>query len=461
MATVSQENIGLQHEKITVQLDIHDYFPSYEKALKQYAKNANIPGFRKGMVPLGMIKKQYGQSVFNDEVLRIAGAKLEEHLVSNKAEIFARPIPAASQENIKFDMNNPQDFTFEFEIGTRPLFSIPLLTGSETMPFHKIIVSDEMLNEELEKLQYKAGNMTDPEDVTGEDNVLNVVFEEVDATDNIVENSIKKDNSLLVKYFNSTIQQQLIGKKADDSLIIALSESFDEKILPAILKDLDLNPTDAEAKTKRFKMLITKVGLVEKAELNTEFFEKIYPGRNIDTLDAFKNELKSEIESYWRVQSRNRLHNELFERLVHETSINIPVDFLKRWMSVGGETYKSPEQVEKEFGGFEHQLRWQLISDKLIEEYNLQVTNSELEEAARAQIISYFSQMGSVPTMDAEWVDPFIKKQLADRKFTDELHNRIVTDKLFFQIESMVNLQETEISLDDFSNLASSHHHHH
>ena len=461
MATVTQENIGLQHEKITVQLDIQDYLPSYEKALKQYAKNANIPGFRKGMVPLGMIKKQYGQSVFNDEVLRIAGTKLEEHLISNKAEIFARPIPAASQENIKFDMNNPQDFTFEFEIGTRPLFSIPLLAGSETMPFHKIIVSDEMLNEELEKLQYKAGNMTDPEEVTGEDNVLNVVFEEVDTTDNLVENGIKKDNSLLVKYFNSTAQQQLIGKKADDSIVITLSESFDEKILPAILKDLDLNPTDTDAKNKRFKMLITKVGLVEKAELNTEFFEKIYPGRNIDTLDAFKNELKSEIESYWRVQSRNRLHNELFERLVHETTINIPVDFLKRWMSVGGETYKSPEQVEKEFGGFEHQLRWQLISDKLIEEFNLQVTNSELEEAARAQIISYFSQMGSVPTMDAEWVDPFIKKQLADRKFTDELHNRIITDKLFFQIESMVNLQETEISLDDFSTLPSSHHHHH
>jgi trigger factor len=461
MATVTQENIGLQHEKITVQLDIQDYLPSYEKALKQYAKNANIPGFRKGMVPLGMIKKQYGQSVFNDEVLRIAGTKLEEHLISNKAEIFARPIPAASQENIKFDMNNPQDFTFEFEIGTRPLFSIPLLAGSETMPFHKIIVSDEMLNEELEKLQYKAGNMTDPEEVTGEDNVLNVVFEEVDTTDNLVENGIKKDNSLLVKYFNSTAQQQLIGKKADDSIVITLSESFDEKILPAILKDLDLNPTDTDAKNKRFKMLITKVGLVEKAELNTEFFEKIYPGRNIDTLDAFKNELKSEIESYWRVQSRNRLHNELFERLVHETTINIPVAFLKRWMSVGGETYKSPEQVDKEFGGFEHQLRWQLISDKLIEEFNLQVTNSELEEAARAQIISYFSQMGSVPTMDAEWVDPFIKKQLADRKFTDELHNRIITDKLFFQIESMVNLQETEISLDDFSTLPSSHHHHH
>jgi trigger factor len=130
-------------------------------------------------------------------------------------------------------------------------------------------------------------------------------------------------------------------------------------------------------------------------------------------------------------------------------------------MSVGGETYKSPEQVEKEFGGFEHQLRWQLISDKLIEENKLQVTKEEMEGAARAQIMSYFSQMGSIPAADADWIEPFVSKQLSDTKFADELHNRIITDKLFAGIESMINLQEKEISLEDFSNLPTSHHHHH
>lgn len=461
MASVKQENIGAQHEKITVSLNREDYLPSFEKALKQYAKTANIPGFRKGMVPVGMVKKQYGQSVFTDEVLRIAGAKLEEHLIETKAEIFARPIPSASQENIRFDMNSPEDFTFEFEIGTRPEFQIPLLSGSETMPVHKVIVTEEMLNEEVEKLQYKAGNMTDPEAITGSDNVVNVVFEEIDEEGKVVEGGIKKDNSLLVKYFSPALQDQLMGKKAQDSVQFTLESSFDEKLLPAILRDLDLNPQDVEAAKKRFSMLITKVGLVEKAPVNQELFEKIYPGRNIETEQQFRDELKSEIQQYWMVQSRNRLHNELFERLVHETPIELPVAFLKRWMSVGGEKYKSPETVDKEFGGFEHQLRWQLISDKLIEEHQLQVSNGELEDAARAQIMSYFSQMGSMPSMDAEWVDPFVRKQLADKKFTDELHNRIITDKLFATLEQRVNLQETEVSLDEFSKLPSSHHHHH
>jgi trigger factor len=311
MPTVTQENIGANHEKITVKLQVEDYMPSFEKALKQYAKNANIPGFRKGMVPAGLVKKQYGQSVFSDEVMRVASASLEKHLIDNKAEIFAQPIPAASQENVKFDYYNPVEFTFEFEVGTKPAFTIPLLSGSETIPFHKIIVSDEMLNDEVEKLQYKAGNMTDPEEITSEDNVLNIIFEETDENGNPIEGGIKKDNSLLAKYFSSELFEKLKGKKANDTINLHLKNAFDEKILPAILKDLDLDPADASSKEKHFNMQITKVGLVEKAELNKDMFDKIYPGRNIETEQQFKDELKAEIQQYWNVQSRNRMHNEI------------------------------------------------------------------------------------------------------------------------------------------------------
>ena len=222
MATVSQETIGVQHEKITVQLTKEDYLPAVDKALKQYSKKAQIPGFRAGMVPAGVIRKMYGPSIFSDEVLRVAGTKLEEHLINNKAEIFARPIPSESQAQMNFDVNDPQDYTFEFEIGTRPHFEIPLLSGSETMPFYKVIVSDDMIRQEIEKLQYKAGEMTEPETVTSQDNVLNVVFEELDADGQVLEGGLKKDNSLLVKYFSDALQQQLMDKKAGDFIIFTL-----------------------------------------------------------------------------------------------------------------------------------------------------------------------------------------------------------------------------------------------
>jgi trigger factor len=275
MASVTQENIGKYHEKVIVQLAKEDYLPTFEKALKQYSKNAAIPGFRKGMVPLGMVKKMHGASLYRDEVLKVAGAKLDEHLHAVKAEIFARPIPAATQKQYRFDMNNPEDFTFEFEIGTKPDYTLPLLNGSTTVPLYKVTVTDEMVNEEVEKLQYKAGDMTDPETVTGEDNVLNIVFEEADANGILIEGGIKKDNSLLVKYFSPSLQALLMGKKANDVVSFTLKDNFDAHLLPAIMKDLNLDPTNEDAKNKCFNMLIVKVGLVAKSEINASFFVQV------------------------------------------------------------------------------------------------------------------------------------------------------------------------------------------
>lgn len=461
MATVQQENIGTLHDKIKVSLTTSDYMPTVEKALKAYSKNASIPGFRKGMVPSGMIKKMYGQSIFADEVLKLAGLKLEEHLIENKAEIFARPLPTSAQEAFQFDINSPKDFEFEFEIGTKPNFDIPLLSNKSKVNTYKVIVSHEMLEEEIDKLLYKAGEMQDKEIISSEDNVINITFEQCSPDGELIENGIKKDNSLLLKYFNKSAQNDLINKRVGDRYLLQLNSAFDDKILPAIIKDLDLNIENEASKTEWFNMTISKIGFIEKAELNEETFEKIYPGREIKTQEEFKEVLSQEIQRYWDDQARIKLHNELFEKLVHETPITLPTQFLKRWMSEGGESYKSPEQVEKEFGTFEHQLRWQLVSDKIIQDNNLHVDNSELEDAARAQIMSYFGQYGSMPSMDADWMEPFVKKQLADKKFTDELYNRIITDKLFYMIENSVTLNEVSVSLQEFIQLPSTHHHHH
>jgi trigger factor len=252
-----------------------------------------------------------------------------------------------------------------------------------------------------------------------------------------------------------------MDKQAGDSIIFNLRASFDEKLLPAIIKDLGLNPADEASKEKNFKLNIVKVGLVERAPLTVETFEKIYPGRAIETEEQFREVLKGEVEQYWMGQSRVQLHNELFEKLVHETPIEVPVNFMKRWMSVGGENYVSPEQVEKQYASFDHQMRWELISNKIAKNYSIDVTNEDLDTAARMQIMSYFGQYGETPSMDAEWIEPFVKKQLADKKFKDELFNKIMTDKLFWAIEQKVNLQETEISLEDFIKVPASHHHHH
>ena len=458
MAVVTQENIGLYHEKISISLSKEDYMPSVDKAIKQYSKNASIPGFRKGMVPQGLIRKMYGQSVFADEVIRIAGTKLEEHLIENKAEIFARPLAVASQDKLEFDINAPKDFVFEFEIGTKPAFNIPLIEQKQTVDLYKVIVTHEMLDQEIDNMLYKAGEMTDPEEVTEEDNVLNVTFTNANVEGESTEEP--KDNSLLVKYFTPEMQAKLMGAKSGDQFEIILKSSFSDKVLPAIMKDLGLNPQDENQQAQSYQMNITKVGLVKKAPLTQETFDKIFPGRGLEDEQSFRDAVTAEIQKYWEDQAKIRLHNELFERLVHETPIELPVPFLKRWLSVGGETYKSPEQVEKEFGGFEHSLRWQLITDRIIEENQIQVEQEELEMAARMQIMSYFGQYGNMPAMDADWIEPFVKKQLADQKFRDELYGKIITDKVFYTLENSLTIAEHDLSLDEFINKPMPHHHH-
>ena len=227
MATVTRENLGLLNDKLTVKISKEDYYPSFEKAIKDYSKKANIPGFRKGMVPPGMVKKMYGRSIFYDEVIKVVEREIQQYLTTEKPDIFAQPLPMDNDLR-DLDMNSPKDYDFLFEIGLKPEIRIDDLQNA-SLTFYKVKVTDEMVNEEVERLQTRHGKMSEPDNITSEDNVLNVTFVESDAEGIPVENGISKDNSLLVKYFADPLREQLMDKKKDDSLVLQLNNAFDEK----------------------------------------------------------------------------------------------------------------------------------------------------------------------------------------------------------------------------------------
>ena len=211
MATITKENVGLLHDKLTLTLGKEDYLPAFEKTLKDYGKKANIPGFRKGMVPAGLIKKMYGNSLFTDEVLRSIDRELVKYLETEKVNIFAQPLP--DEINLRqLDVNSPADYHFSFEIGLKPEFELPSLSSLHTSRY-KVQVTDEMINNEIARLQNRYGNMKDEETATTEENVLNVMFTETDENGNDVPEGIKKDNSLLVKYFAEAIRKDLMGNQ--------------------------------------------------------------------------------------------------------------------------------------------------------------------------------------------------------------------------------------------------------
>ena len=304
MATIARENIGLLNDKLTVKISKEDYLPSFEKKLKEYSKTANIPGFRKGMVPAGMIKKMYGAGIFSDEILRGVEKELYHYLNTEKPEIFAQPLPLETDMS-KIDFNNPADYEFAFEIGLKPVFEMADVSLAK-LTHHKVTVTEEMINEEISRMQIKAGKMTEPEIVDNEDNVLNVLFTESDESGIATEGGIEKENSVLLKYFIPSMQKQLMRKKVGDSFIFQLDKTFEGDKLEMMLQDLGFEKNDTEAAGKFFKLEIVKIGLVEKREMNEEFYNEVFPGKNIKTEEELRTTLKEEIQQYWDAQSRNR-----------------------------------------------------------------------------------------------------------------------------------------------------------
>jgi trigger factor len=452
MASVTKESIGDLHDKLTVKVSKEDYYPSFEKAIKDYSKKANIPGFRKGMVPPGMVKKMYGASIFYDEVIKVVEKEIREYLEKEKPAIFAQPLPIENDMR-KLDMSNPDDYDFPFEIGLKPEISIDSLSTAKPS-LYKVNVSPAMVDEEIEKLVTKHGDMKDAELVTAPENVLNVLFEESDAEGNTLPDAVSKNNSILVKYFSEDFRSLLYDKKKDDFVVLQLKNAFSEKEKEWILSDLGLDKNDPSSEEKYFKMTITKIGLVEKKELNEEFFNQVFPGKEIKTEEDFRKAIQEQLQQQWDAASHGQLQDQLYHILL-ETPLQLPDEFLKRWIAVGGEKKKTSEEVEAEYPSFINQLKWTLISDKIITDNKLDVSEEELRNHMKEEIMRYFGQMNMGG--DNQWIESYVDRMMKDEKQVDSSYRKAITEKLFNFIETLVTPLEKETTPEEL--LAIQHHH--
>ncbi len=455
MATVIQQDVAPLHKHLNITIAKEDYLPSFEKALKDHSKKANIPGFRKGMVPAGLIRKMYGNSLFVDEVLRTVDKEVFSYIESEKLDIFAQPLPVDFNLS-QLDASKPDNYSFTFEVGMKPEFQVPDLS-KETVKRYKVTITDEMLNEEVEKLRTRYGNMTEPETVSTDENVLNVTFAETDAEGNEIEGGIKKDNSLLLKYFIESFRPGLIGKKTGDTIQLSLEEAFEQTEKEWIINDLGLD----SATGKHFKLEITKVGLIEPKELNEEFFEQLFPNAEIKTEDAFREKIKGELQAQWASESRNQFHHSLYHVLLEHTQLDFPAEFLKRWLKTQekeGEQ-KTDDQVEEEFPTFLNQLKWSLITEKLSSENNIQVEQDDVRQFAKQQLLGYMG--GAALDEEQQWVRDYIDRMMKDKKYVEDAYTRLQTQKLFEWAETTINATDTEITKEEFAHITEAHKHEH
>jgi trigger factor len=460
MATVTRESIGTLHDKLTVKLVKDDYMPSFEKTLKTYAKTANVPGFRKGMVPAGMLRKMYGQSVFNEEVIRTAGKKLEDYMKDEKLSIFAQPMIMPDSSRIQLDMNTPADIDFAFEVGLKPEFEIDPIKTKAALTRYKIIVTDKMMDDELDRIKRRYGKVESQDVVTNKEDLIYASYEVCDASGNVAEGAHKIDDTEVLDKMPAKLKEMVMGKKPEDTLVFRPVDICTEEELPKFLKDpLKAGPEAAE---HYYRLTITKVGLLIPQELGPELYAQVFPNQEVVNDTDFRERIKAELGKEFDRITGERLQNEMYELLVHNTNINLPTGFLKRWMREGGEHPKSAEEVEHEFGGFEHQLRWQLISDKLIADNGISVSNEEVQKDIKTRVLAYFG-LGADDEDQAPWMDGYMAKVLKDEKMLDETYRRLLFDKLFGFLEKQFNVTVKEIGEEEFFKLGSAHeaHHHH
>ena len=452
MATVTRENIGNLHDKITVKLSKEDYLPTFEKSLKQYAKQANVPGFRKGMVPAGMVRKMYGQNLFGDEVIKTASRELEQYLNNEKVAIFAQPMILPNERPVQLDMNAPADVDFAFEIGVKPEISIPALEGSTTITRYKVSISDKLVDDEIERIQRRYGKVEDADMITGRENILYATYQPLNANSEPLEGSEKKEDTVLIEKLPAKLQEELMNKKAGDKIMFTPATDFTAEELAVFMRDsLKADMSTAE---QHYELEVTKVGVLVPRDLDIMLYGEVFPNDNIMDESGFRAKLKEELQREYDKISDNRVNDEIYETLVHNTPIQLPVPFLKRWMKDGQEKPRSEAEVEKEFPGFDHSLRWTLISDKIILDNNLQVTHDEVFNDIRSRVLAYF---GMEAGDEAPWMEGYMQKIAKDEKTLNETYRQLMFARLFQFLQTKFNIQEKEITEEEFFKLPSAH----
>ena len=454
MATVTRENIGLLHDKLTVNITPADYKKSYDASLKKYAENANIPGFRKGKVPTSVLAKMYGEKIIVDEVLRLSEKSVDEYIKSEKIDTFFYPIPVFSKFE-KVDVNNPKEFSFDFEIGLRPTIDFKPEEVKATR--YVIQVTDDLINQQIAALQDQFGEQIERETVTSDEDLLNITFDEVDADGNVIVDGISKATRVNVKHFTEEKIKSLYGLKVNDGITVTLAEAFPENVIGSVLEDLGLNKEDNESAEKTFKISITKIGFQKKAELGEDFFSKVYTTKEIKSEEELRAAVLEEIQTYFAIESSKQLHDQIYHHLIDNVPVELPQEFVLKAIEIGGEKKKTREEAIEEYPKFAQQLKWSLITAQLRVSENISVENEDYLNTAKAQILQYFGGQMNFGTDDS-WLTEMAEKTSTQKKFREEAYSKIFADKLFSALEQKITPSEESIDLESFSSKV--HHHH-
>ena len=431
---ITKKDIDSLNAVVTVDIKKEDYSDKVSAILTNYRKTANVPGFRKGHVPMGMVQKQYGKAVLVEEVNKLLQESLNTFLTEEKLDVLGNPLPKNEAE-INWET---EDFSFEFELGLSPQFNVDVKGKSVTN--YKIVADDKMLENQVKTIRKQYGKLTSKTVAEKED--------EITGTFSATEKDLSKKATFSTDVIKGKKQlSTIIGAKVGDVLTLQTKGMFNndhdnQKYLG--VADDEAHGLDIEVSFK-----IEEVNTRVLADLNQELFDKLFGEGVVTSEEELKAKIKEDAEKQFEQQSDQKLLNDVVESLIDNTKFDLPNEFLQRWIQLSGEKPMTAEEAKAEYEKSEKGLRYQLIEGKLRAENNLQVSFDELKEHSREMIKGQMAQFGQVNPSEEE-IDGIVARVLGNQEEVKRLSEQLNTNKLLQYFKENAKLKTKEISYEKF-----------
>lgn len=428
---------------LTLTVEPADYQEAVQKELKQLRQKANIPGFRPGMVPAGLVKKMYGKGVMAEVINKTLSDALGKYIEEQHLNILGDPLPN-EELTPKVDFDTQDTFTFAFDIALAPEFDA-FLNGHNKLTHYTIEVTDEMVNNQVESYAQRFGDYVEADDVQDGDVIKGLLTEQR-------ENGMTKENAMLNPQYMTDKEQAALfkGAKKGDIITFNPQKAFQSEVEISSL--LDITKQEAKELTSDFTFEIQGITRHQAAKIDGELFAKVY-GENAITDEAdFRAHVKAEIEENMAEDSDYKFGLDAKAAVMKKMEgLTFPEDFLKRWLHATNEKL-TDEEIDKDFPQMIEELKWHLAKDQLLKKYNINVEKEDVEDYAKKVAKMQFMQYGLMHVDDA-YLTNYAQQMLKDENQLRGIVERVAEQKIYAALKTVVKLEEKSISHADFGKL--------
>lgn len=449
---ISFENPDKVNGLLTLTIEKEDYEKDVEKQLKDYRKKANMPGFRPGMVPMGLIKRQYGEAVKVDVVNKLLGEKIYEYVRENKIQMLGEPMPnEEKQKPVDFKADGPYEFVFD--IAVAPEFKAEL-DEADTIDYYDIEVSDEIVNRQVDMFASRAGHYDKVDDYDpAKNDMLKGDLRELGADGNAKEGGIVVEGAVLMPEYIKVEDQKTLFDGAKVGSVVTFNP---KKAYPdndaEITSLLKIDKQKAAELESDFTYLVTEVQRFVKAEVNQELFDGVFGKDTVKSEEEFRQKIADGIKAQLEADSDYKFLQDVRKYMEDKVGeLQFPDALLKRIM-LNNNKERGQQFVDDNYEASIKELKWHLIEEQLVEANAIKVEDADIKDVAKEMTRMQFAQygMGSVPE---EYIEKYADDMLKERKNIDNLVNRAVDVKLIAALKGKVKLNRKGISLDDFNKM--------